>query len=138
MTPTLRITSPFGIRVHPITGERRHHNGLDLALPQGTPIRPLAPGRVVRIYLDDPLNGTAARVDHGGGWGSSYVHLSALYVQPGDLVDPSRPLGLSGGAPGSWGAGRSTGPHLHLVVWFNGQAVDPLPLVTWRPFVLET
>lgn len=133
----LRVTSPFGPRVHPITGETSTHKGLDLALPQGTPIRPIAPGRVVRVWLDDPINGTAVRVDHGGGWASSYVHLSELAVQPGTWVTPAAPLGRSGGAPGTWGAGRSTGPHLHLAVWHNGTAVDPLPVIHWHPFTLE-
>lgn len=131
---TIRISSPFGWRTDPINGERRFHNGLDIALPQGTPIYALAPGRVIWRELNGPVNGTAVKIDHGGGVSSSYVHLSRLDIEPGQMVDRSRPIGLSGGARGSWGAGRSTGPHLHLILKINGKPVDPLPKINWRAY----
>lgn len=132
--PTVWISSPYGRRVHPMTGKVRKHNGIDIAVPQGTPIYVAAPGRVSRVWLDDEINGHAVRVDHGGGWASSYVHLSRVDVTPGQLVDRRRPIGLSGGTPGTRGAGRSNGPHLHFVVWAGGQSVDPLPRVSWQNY----
>jgi murein DD-endopeptidase MepM/ murein hydrolase activator NlpD len=133
----LRVSSPFGPRVHPTTGRVRHHGGLDLALPQGTPLRPIASGRVVRVWVDDPTEGTGVVLDHGGGWTSTYLHLSELRVTPGAWLTPASPLGRSGGAPGTWGAGRSTGPHLHLAVSVNGRPVDPAQVITWAPFTLS-
>jgi len=137
----LRVTSPFGPRTHPVTGEpRRFHNGVDLGLPQGTQLRPVAVGTVERLWWDHDLNGHAIRLAHGTWW-SSYVHLSQIDVQVGQQVTPSEVIGLSGGAEGTEGAGRSTGPHLHLGVWekdVNGKArcIDPVPVIDWRPLIL--
>lgn len=123
------ISSPFGWRTNPETKKRQFHQGIDIRMPTGTPLRPVWPGRVSKVWLDDLVNGTAVRIDHGGGYQSSYVHLSALFVWPGDLVTWSTLLGLSGGGKGFWGKGRSTGPHLHLALWKDGEAIDPRTLI---------
>ncbi len=137
------ITSPFGPRTHPVTGvANRHHNGVDLGIAQGTKLRPVAVGHVSKLWRDHSLNGHAIRVDHGHGWWSAYVHLSEILVELGDRVAPSEVMARSGGARGTPGAGRSTGPHLHLGLWertVSGQyrAVDPVPRIDWRPWTLE-
>lgn len=137
--PTLRISSPYGYRVHPITGERKLHSGVDLSLVQGTPVYPVKPGTVVRVALDSDNGGTYVIIDHGDGWQSGYFHLSRVEVHKGDQVDRSRRIGLSGGAPGVWGSGKSTGPHLHLAIKQRAAmgsyvAVDPLPLIAIPPW----
>lgn len=120
------FSSPYGPR------ESGFHAGLDIRVPVGTPVYPSAGGRVVKLYSDEPRNGSGVQLDHGGGWRSVYLHLSRIDVQPGDWADPRRAIGLSGGQPGTWGAGRSSGPHLHFMILFNGQPLDPFPLVAWR------
>ena len=126
----VRISSPFGWRTHPISGERKFHNGVDFALPMGSPLRAAAAGTVLRTYLNHPTNGSGVVVRHGGGWESTYLHLSRVDVVPGQQLAAGQQLGLSGGAPGTWGAGTSTGPHLHFILRRDGEPVDPVPLLT--------
>jgi len=138
---TLRVSSPWGERTHPVTGaKKRFHNGCDLAIPVGVELRPVAVGRVQKVWDDDDINGHAIRIEHVEWW-SSYVHLSRVDVHVGQTVSPSMVIGLSGGAKGAVGSGRSTGPHLHLSVWVaddNGrpETVDPVPVIDWRPLTL--
>lgn len=134
------ITSGVGQRRNPVTGKIHVHNGVDYAVPVGTPILSIAPGRVVAVFRDHPVNGHAVVIDHrpaGIPFMSSYVHLSRIDVGKGATVARGQLVGLSGGAKGSPGAGRSTGPHLHLTVkrW-DGRAwrlVDPLRVIDHRP-----
>lgn len=133
---TLTVTSLVGRRVNPVTGRPHEHTGTDYAAPQGTPITPVEDGVIRKVWLDDPTNGTAITVDHAPrGLRSSYLHLSALRLPDGSVLDVTMPrderirrapellgarvwrnqvMAWSGGMPGAWGAGRSTGPHLHL------------------------
>lgn len=121
------ITDVFGMRVHPITGARRMHNGIDIAAPEGTPIRPLAPGRVASkgANLSESTGaGNWITVDHGEGLESSYWHMAA----PSSLsVGAAVGYGSTLGGVGSTGA--ATGPHLHLEVYEHGSTVDPAPYV---------
>ena len=124
--PEGRLTSPFGERVHPFTGERRHHRGVDLAASTGTPILSPATGRVTvatERYEGGDLHGTVVVLDHGGGLQSFYSHLSALSVTPGQEVARGQRLGAVGAT------GEVTGPHLHFEVWRDGEPVDPATLV---------
>lgn len=144
----LVLTSGFGTRRDPVTGkEGAYHNGIDLGIPQGTPVYAAAPGRIVGVYQDDQLNGNALVIDHrpaGFPYWTSYVHLSALAAHAaikGALVDRDRPIGWSGGTPGTPGAGKSTGPHLHFRVRSVGPTgtatdVDPTTAVNWLGFEL--
>ena len=114
-----RITSRFGKRTDPFhKHEQRQHRGLDIAAPQGTPVHPIRPGRVVFAGPRGGL-GNAVIVDHGGGMRSVYGHCHELKVKEGDSVS----LGSIISTVGS--TGRSTGPHLHLEVHQDGQAINP-------------
>jgi murein DD-endopeptidase MepM/ murein hydrolase activator NlpD len=144
----LPVTSPYGPRVNAITGRDQFHTGIDIGIPMGTPVVSIAPGRVVSVLRDDPISGHAVVVEHAQGWGgvpgpirSSYVHLSMIRVVKGEEVPQGMPLGRSGGAPGTPGAGRSTGPHLHLGMRSQAPdgtwvAFDPVPMIDWAPHQL--
>jgi murein DD-endopeptidase MepM/ murein hydrolase activator NlpD len=112
------VSSSFGPRVHPITGQHRDHDGLDIAAPTGTAVRAITDGTVVRAE-DAGGYGLLVEVDHGNGVITRYAHLSSIDVEVGQR------LGVGGhlGAVGS--TGRSTGPHLHVEVRVDGEPLDP-------------
>ena len=115
-----RLTSPFGLRVHPIYGTVRLHAGMDLAAPTGTPVKAAADAVVVSAAAHGGY-GLAVVLDHGGALATLYGHLSRLDVQPGDVVHRGDRIGLVGST------GASTGPHLHFEVRVSGTPVDPSP-----------
>ena len=141
--PALLLSSLYGMRKNPMDGEYKLHNGIDVSLPQGTPVVALAPGVVRRVTpLSDPVNGGSVRIRHEGGYQTAYVHLSGVFVAEGQQVAGGQPIGLSGGEPGLPGSGRSTGPHLHLIVYRptgdgSIEAVDPLDAVDWASMGVE-
>ncbi len=102
------ITSLFGWRIHPITGESRFHSGVDLGAPLGTPVLAALAGRVA---IADWLGGYGLTVtlEHGDGKQETlYAHLSEIFVKPGEVVQQGEAIGLVGST------GLSTGPHLHF------------------------
>lgn len=124
--PQGRLTSPFGERVHPFSGERVHHRGVDLAAAPGTPILSPAPGRVTvatERYEGGDHHGTVVVLDHGEGLQSFYSHLDSLAVSVGQEVARGQQVGTVGST------GEVTGAHLHFEVWRDGQPVDPGGLV---------
>lgn len=114
-----RIGSPFGSVRTFNGGEARRHTGVDLSAAAGTPVYASANGRIVFARPMD-IHGNHVIIDHGWGVFSSYSHLSALYVVPGQMVMQGDVIGLSGTT------GRSTGPHLHWEIGVNGNWVDPV------------
>jgi murein DD-endopeptidase MepM/ murein hydrolase activator NlpD len=116
------ITSLFGWRVHPITGDRRFHAGTDLGAPTGTPILAAAKGQVESANWLGGY-GLAVVINHGSAQQSLYGHMSEIFVQPGQWVEPGTVIGRVGST------GNSTGPHLHFEVRHLTQngwvAVDP-------------
>lgn len=113
------LTSPFGMRIHPVLGGRRMHNGIDIGLPTGSPIYASANGRVI---LAERRGGYGRMVvlDHGGGLSTLYAHQSSMAVSVGDQV-------LAGDVIGYIGcSGYCTGPHLHFEVREVGAPVDPM------------
>lgn len=114
-----RITSRYGYRIHPIYGVRRFHNGVDIAAPTGTPIRSCDDGRVIFAGWRG-LTGLTVIIDHGSGWSTSYGHCSRIYVSAGQIVSSGQTIAAVGST------GLSTGPHVHWMVYYNGNHRDPL------------
>ncbi len=103
-----RVSDPYGWRKDPFTSREQFHRGVDLACPQGTPVR-AAQGGVVAQARRSTSFGNYLRLRHPGGWESIYAHLEYLYVRPGEVVEQGQLLGAAGQT------GRATGPHLHFV-----------------------
>jgi murein DD-endopeptidase MepM/ murein hydrolase activator NlpD len=101
------------------------HPGIDLAIPSGSYILAVAPGRVTTTG-EDPIYGLYLIIQHADGWESRYAHASVLAVETGDLVAEGDVLALTGSS------GRSTAPHLHFELLRWGRPVDPLGYLT-RP-----
>lgn len=113
------MSSPFGYRIHPITGTKRLHTGIDIAAGSGTPIRAANRGTVIFAGWYGGY-GNATIIDHGGGLTTLYAHQSRLRVSTGSKVS----LGDHIGDVGS--TGFSTGAHLHFETRENGVPVDPM------------
>lgn len=103
----LHVTSPFGVRIHPITGQRKMHSGIDYGSPKGSPVYAVAKGKVV-VSGFDPYSGNKIAVRHADNSTSYYMHLSSRGVGVGQQVNGGQVIGRVGST------GRSTGPHLHL------------------------
>lgn len=107
------ITSKVGMRIDPIDGVWRQHNGIDIAIPAGTQVMPVAPGVVV--YSGNRSGyGNTVIVEHDNGIITLYAHNSRILVAEGQTVTAGSILALSGST------GRSTGPHLHFEAWQGG------------------
>lgn len=121
------ITSPFGMRVHPITGVRKLHTGTDLGVPCGTPVHAAREGTVLSAGWDTAY-GFRTVVSHGVVNGAllttTYNHQSHVGVSAGQHVDVGQVIGLSGTT------GYSTGCHLHFELLVNADFVDPMPWMT--------
>ncbi len=105
------------------------HDGLDINIPVGWPVSSPAGGVVTLAGMGTAACGLALTIDHGGGLSTHYCHLSALACSPGDRVYRGQVVARTGGLRGSYGAGNSSGPHLHFAIYRNGVAVNPAPLI---------
>ena len=117
------ITSQFGHRVDPITGEVSSHTGTDIACAEGTPILAAADGIVTVANGLDSWGGSYGyyiQIDHGGGLETLYAHCSSICVTTGQQVQSGQVIGYVGHT------GRATGSHLHFEVRANGNRVNPL------------
>ena len=113
-----RITSGFGIRRNPVTGNTRFHEGLDLAAPAGTEVFAAANGIVTEIG-EDPVYGNYVIIRHESNWASLYGHLQRIGTTLHEAVRSGTLIGWVGTT------GQSTGPHLHFELRQNGKARDP-------------
>jgi len=103
------------------------HNGMDIAAPQGTPIRAPADGTVSKAQNGGSRGLSYMVVNHPNGLATVYMHLSGFAVSTGATVAKGQTIGYTGGTPGTPGAGwLTTGPHLHLEVWYKDQPRNPL------------
>ena len=113
------VTSPFGVkRMHNGKPTGEFHGGVDQRTPAGEEIRAIADGKIIFAKQFNVL-GNAVGIDHGQGLGSMYLHMSKLAVADGALVKKGDALGYAGST------GRSTGPHLHWVLYANGVNINP-------------
>lgn len=117
------ITSPFGMRFHPILHYYRSHNGIDIGTPMGAPIVASNPGTVITASYVGSY-GNVVMLDHGGGVVTNYAHGSKILVEVGQTVQRGEIIMEAGST------GLSTGPHLHFEIKINGTFVNPLPYVT--------
>lgn len=121
------MTSPFGIkRLHNGKPTGEYHGGVDQRTPEGEPIRAVGAGTVTFAKQFNVL-GNAVGIDHGQGLESMYLHMSRLVATPGAAVQRGDILGYAGST------GRSTGPHLHWVLYVNGINVNPAQWVKLEP-----
>ena len=120
-TPTKNyyITSEFGWRIHPISGDWKYHNGIDMAAAQGTPIYATRAGIVTVAAYQEGGAGYYVKINHGDGYGSIYMHMTHYIVSAGDYVTAGQIIGYVGST------GGSTGPHLHFGISYNGEYKDP-------------
>ena len=124
--PAGRVTSGFGLRRNPVTGNLGIHAGLDLAASEGTEVFAARSGTVSAIG-EDPVLGRYVIVSHEAGWKSVYGHLSTVKTDLRNEVRSGTLLGQVGST------GQSTGPHLHFELRRNGEAHDPAPLIPRGP-----
>ena len=121
------ITSQFGYRTDPFTGEISYHSGTDIAAPYGTPVLAAAGGTVTVANATDPWGGSYGyyvKIQHDGTFDTLYAHCSSICVTPGQQVRQGEVIGYVGST------GNSTGNHLHFEVWENGQRMDAMDLFT--------
>ena len=113
-----RVSSSFGWRKDPFTGNRKFHEGIDLAAEEGTDVKAIMAGRV-QITDDQKGYGKVVVLDHGHGFTTLYAHNKDINVKTGDWVTKGATIAKVGST------GRSTGPHLHFEVRKDGKNLDP-------------
>jgi murein DD-endopeptidase MepM/ murein hydrolase activator NlpD len=118
ITSPAPVSSDFGWRRDPITGESRFHQGVDIAVAYGHDVKSAADGVVAFAGVQNGYGNTVV-VNHDGGRQTRYAHLSEQLVRVGEVVTEGQLVGRSGNS------GRSTGPHLHFEMLVGGQPVDP-------------
>ena len=120
-----RLSSTYGWRVSPFSGQERMHLGLDIASPLGSPIYATADGTVVRVALT-PDYGRMLEIQHNNKLLTRYGHTSVIYVKEGQKVKKGEVIAAVGST------GRSTGPHVHYEIEVSGKKVDPSTyIVLW-------
>jgi murein DD-endopeptidase MepM/ murein hydrolase activator NlpD len=125
-----RLSSGFGVRRDPITGQLARHNGIDLTYELNTPIMATAPGKVVFTGWR-PGYGWTVEIDHGMGVRTRYGHLRTILVKQGNEIGFRDKVGLLGNS------GRSTGPHVHYEILVNGKSVDPTNFIMAGQYVFK-
>ena len=127
--PTLNtgvLTSSYGSRVHPVSGKRKLHKGIDIGLPMGTPIYAPADGNVIfsgwkRGY------GYVVQIDHNNGYITLFAHNKVNLVNIGDKVTTATLIAKVGAS------GVATGPHIHFEIVFHGKQVNPINFFQKKP-----
>ena len=117
------LTSPFGMRKHPVLGYNRMHNGIDMACTQGTPIYATRAGRVTTASYQAGGAGNYVSINHLDGFSSIYMHMTHYVVKAGQNVSAGQLIGYVGST------GISTGPHLHFGISYAGTYVNPLAYI---------
>ena len=118
-----KLTSPFGMRTHPILKTTRMHNGIDMSCAQGTPIYATRAGKVTATSYQAGGAGNYVSINHLDGFSSIYMHMTNYVVSVGQTVSQGQLIGYVGST------GLSTGPHLHFGVSYAGTYVNPLAYI---------
>ena len=118
-TESTNVTSPFGMRIHPVYNEPKMHRGIDIGVPTGKEIYATEAGTVTLSGYSSTA-GEWIWIDHGNGYITKYMHNSERKVKKGDVVAKGQVIALAGST------GTSTGSHLHFQIEYNGEPVDPL------------
>lgn len=118
-----KLTSAFGMRLHPVLGYYRMHNGIDMACAQGTPIYATRAGKVTRTAYQAGGAGNYVSINHLDGFSSIYMHMTHYVVSAGQTVSQGQLIGYVGST------GISTGPHLHFGISYAGTYVNPLAYI---------
>ena len=124
------VTSPFAMRVHPITGVYKLHTGVDIRAPQGANFVAAADGVVTKAGYNSAY-GNMVIIDHGGGISTLYAHGSEIMVELGQEIKKLDTV-IKVGA-----TGYATGPHAHFEVRINGSPVQPLDYITSQNMATE-
>ncbi|MBR5599489.1 MAG: M23 family metallopeptidase [Alphaproteobacteria bacterium] len=113
------VSSSFGTRTDPFNSKSARHKGIDLASNKGNKIKTMAEGIVTKSGWGSGY-GKVVEIDHGNGFKTKYAHLNAIYVKKGQEVSKGQAIGEVGST------GRSTGPHLHYEILYDGVPMDPM------------
>ncbi len=116
------ISSPFGKRIHPLSGQESSHNGIDIAIDSGTDVCAIESGTILKSEYNQ-FSGNFIVISHQDGYTSSYAHLEESNVKSGDIVKKGDIIGKSGST------GAVTGPHLHMEIRKDSTPVDPMTLI---------
>ena len=119
---TYWMTSPFGKRSDPFNAKSAVHKGVDLASAKGNKVKTMAEGKIITAKMMNGY-GNVIEIDHGNGFKTKYAHLNKMYVKQGQKVKLGQAIGEVGTT------GRSTGPHLHYEVLYEGVNMDPMVFI---------
>lgn len=122
ISASFRWSSPYGWRADPFTGVRSFHTGTDMACPEGTPILAAMSGKIAEVG-NNRTYGNYIIINHTNGYQTVYAHMSKTIAKKGQWVSQGTKIGLVGST------GYSTGPHLHFMVYKNGNRIDPMTVL---------
>ena len=122
ISASFRWSSPYGWRADPFTGVQSFHTGVDMACPEGTPILAAMSGKISDVGTNRTY-GNYIIINHGNGYQTLYAHMSKTIAKKGQWVSQGTKIGLVGST------GYSTGPHLHFMVYKNGNRIDPMTVL---------
>lgn len=116
----IKLSSPYGMRKHPISGEYAMHEGVDISANSGSKIYSTAQGKIIEVTYSKFGYGNKVVIRHAYGFETLYAHMGTINVKRGQWVKKNQLIGTVGNT------GRSTGPHLHYEIHKNGELRDPL------------